>query len=787
MSADTRKDEYFVSRRTKLIVSLATKDKDNVIIPLQAGSDSCKDKDKDANSALTTSNDNFLNDRELKTPQNDSCKHKDKNGIFLAPTTSDNNSSVNDEELKHGQLESKHGICEIASLFCGENDDLLEVNQLDIQSLPVSIIEEIEDGVEIVETYDDIQQTTSHDIFESNDNIVTDSDAELLRDISNIDEENQIQIMDTDENQTQMETDDLGRESQEQDNNEVDETSKVGSGGRRKPKCNKKKIDRKLCKGKGKAYTTCKGKDIPARKVKPSCKNMCLKKCATKINMDSRQKIHNDFWQLENVQKKDFILRCVNKNKKARETVTGTSRRQFTRSYFLPFNEEFIEVCKMFFMNTLDVGAKFIRYTEEHASPLGSAASDKRGLSTPANKTGPHSLKAVRNFIESLPAVPSHYCRNSSNKKYLPQEFESLAHVHRLYMEHCKNIGLKAVSESVFKKVFRTEYNIGIHSPKKDKCTVCVSYKSLPSPSTSQQEAQQKHKQEEEDIGKRYKQDQERSKQNGDFITTSFDMEKVLNTPHGKSILFFYARKYAMYNLTFYESGTQQTYCYMWGESDGHRGSTEICTIMWKYLNLLDERGVKEVALYCDNCAGQQKNIAMFVLITEFIKQSKTLKKIGLNFLLVGHSMMTVDSVHGVIERNIAKKTVYAPSEWPTIVTNARINPFPYEVISMKRNEFRDWKEYSTGFKIENEEGRKLMISAVQRVYWSKTDVLNRGTIDVYRKIQNVESARIMVKNMNKERFGSCGALSAGSGMEVVPGDSSLPYPDCCSRVVHKP
>jgi hypothetical protein len=35
-----------------------------------------------------------------------------------------------------------------------------------------------------------------------------------------------------------------------------------------------------------------------------------------------------------------------------------------------------------------------------------------------------------------------------------------------------------------------------------------------------------------------------------------------------------------MYNETFYESGTKNGYCFIWGEENGQRGANEIYTIM---------------------------------------------------------------------------------------------------------------------------------------------------------------------------------------------------------------
>lgn len=148
----------------------------------------------------------------------------------------------------------------------------------------------------------------------------------------------------------------------------------------------------------------------------------------------------------------------------------------------------------------------------------------------------------------------------------------------------------------------------------------------------------------------------------------------------------YYSRKYSTYNCSVYESGTRNGFCYLWGETDGLRGSNEIVSCIFKYLSLLDEQNKFEsIALYCDSCAGQNKNRAMMSMIDYGLMNIWTkIKEIKITYLLPGHTYMPVDSVHSVIERCVNKKTIWAPSEWSTMIRNARINPKPYIVIDLK-------------------------------------------------------------------------------------------------------
>ena len=532
------------------------------------------------------------------------------------------------------------------------------------------------------------------------------------------------------------------------------ENGTVGKNSRKRKRPTPQKAKRKKLKEAGLEYKTFKGNVIPAKKVGAACPNTCPKECRTNFPEEARIQIHKMYYELNVLQKKDFILKNVIRNMKKRCTVGPESRRKFTRKYTLPINDSTKEVCKGFFLNTLDISYKFIRCTENAKSEIGTATKDRRGKVTPKNRTPPRMKQIVRQFIEGLPAVPSHYCRSSSQKKYLPEEFESLANIYRIYKAYCVEHKYSPVSKFVFQETFRKEYNIGIHVRKKDKCVECVKFQTLEQPSKEEQEIQDAHIAEKNAVNARYTEDQKRTSTDPAFICVSFDLEKVLTTPRGKSILFFYARKYAYYNLTFYESNTQQVFCYLWGEADGKRGSNEIASCLEKYLTQLDERKIHEVALYCDNCPGQQKNQITLTAISYILPRFTNLRKVSLNFLKAGHTMMIVDSVHAVIEKCVTKKTIYAPSEWATIIANARFDPFPYTIIRLQYTDFRDWKLFSYSSKwIPNQTSEKVpfVISDVQRFIFERKTALQY--IEFFNHANDEKVHRLILKKTLRRKL----------------------------------
>ncbi|CAH1107001.1 unnamed protein product [Psylliodes chrysocephalus] len=184
-------------------------------------------------------------------------------------------------------------------------------------------------------------------------------------------------------------------------------------------------------------------------------------------------------------------------------------------------------------------------------------------------------------------------------------------------------------------------------------------------------------------------------------VTASFYLQKVLTTPHGSSMLLGFSRKYACYNFTIYENGSANGGCYFWGEKDGKRVANEICSHVFAYLSQLDRTGDKEcVHFFCDNCPGQNKNKQMIAMLIHFLGISKVVKNITITYLVPGHTYMPVDSIHAIIEKKIKKMFIQVPSEWPTILPNAR-KP-PYEIIATKYCSILDWKAVTSSKKLRH-------------------------------------------------------------------------------------
>lgn len=94
-----------------------------------------------------------------------------------------------------------------------------------------------------------------------------------------------------------------------------------------------------------------------------------------------------------------------------------------------------------------------------------------------------------------------------------------------------------------------------------------------------------------------------------------------------------------------YENSTRNVFCYYWDESQGNRGANEMATNLRKYITDLDERGnIKRLLLYFDCCPGQNRNKILLTMLHETVQRCKNIESVQINFLLTGHTHMTVDS-----------------------------------------------------------------------------------------------------------------------------------------------
>ncbi|CAH1969840.1 unnamed protein product [Acanthoscelides obtectus] len=432
---------------------------------------------------------------------------------------------------------------------------------------------------------------------------------------------------------------------------------------------------RKVERANGQEYKTKKNKIVQAKILKEPCR--CKKKCYEKFSHEERISIFKDFYSLTYNEQTQILSSSVREFKKRRCTkLEEDSRRSFSHTYLLNKGGLPIEVCKVMFMNTLDVSFKRVRYTIEKCrlSISGICGPDQRGKHGNHHKISDEDKSFVIQHISKFPAYKSHYSRLHSEKRYLSPDL-SIQQMYRLYIEYCKEAEKTPVSDHYYRSIFVSNFNLSFHPPHNDTCSKCDKLNILIKSSADEGQKIDYEREKKEHLDAAEKAynakriDKEKSKQHETIVTAMFDLQKCLPTPHLKSGIAFYKRQLWVFNLTIYEvtkSNGNRSFCFMWDETTSNRGGQEIASCLLKYIRNLPPEAT------CLN-----------------LPPNHMLKEVHHKFLISGHTHLEADSIHASIEK--AKKhttmDIEIPRDWSTLVRSIQ-RKGGIKVIDMSQDDF---------------------------------------------------------------------------------------------------
>ncbi|XP_065650615.1 uncharacterized protein LOC136078746 [Hydra vulgaris] len=256
---------------------------------------------------------------------------------------------------------------------------------------------------------------------------------------------------------------------------------------KRDPSSWKKEI-RKTLRQSGQQYVGSNNK-IQRGKFIKDCKRdhtVCRFKCKIKISVTDEETLHKQHWILNDQEKRLFYSQTtIVENKKRCHLAENPKLKKKSYSYYFIVSDELIRVCKEFYLCTLDIDEKRIRnHHSTKNKTTGTPQQYKRGKVP--SQTVPNSIKdSVRKHIQSIPRIDSHYCRKSTNKEYI-QENLNMTILYEKYCEKCVLDNVVPAKKSMYRTIFNTEFNIEVHTLKKDRCDKCESMKMNPSPNLNE-------------------------------------------------------------------------------------------------------------------------------------------------------------------------------------------------------------------------------------------------------------------------------------------------------------
>lgn len=452
----------------------------------------------------------------------------------------------------------------------------------------------------------------------------------------------------------------------------------------------------KRCRMKGQAYTikykNKQGETVVkqqrARTQGPPCAAAFCRKSAKRqcndISEEDRQELFNSFWeQMDWAQRKTYIAGLVHAHQPQKANCRKGSRRTTSLSYHLRIKTEVKQVCKLMFLNTFGLNEWAVRSW---------AKSQTHGVHTspqpkPVTPTQEAKAELARSFIESVPKLPSHYCRQDTDKTFL-EGIDSKAQLYRLFQAYCDEQSTRRVCRQVLFKTMRS-MNVAIFKHRKDQCNVCLSYKY----GNCTQEAYDEHIQRKQEAQEEKKLDKRLAEDDDQVLVVTVDLQQVLLAPKLFANASYFKTKLCCHNFTVYDLATRKVECYFWHEGQGDVSANNFTSCFVDYIKeQTSSRQLKTIIIYSDGCGYQNRNVTLAnSLLLLAVETNVTIVQ---KFLEKGHTWMEADSVHSTIERRLTDRQIYWPPEYIEVITSARSSE-PYHVKNLSFEFFLDFSKLS--------------------------------------------------------------------------------------------
>lgn len=479
---------------------------------------------------------------------------------------------------------------------------------------------------------------------------------------------------------------------------------------------NKKKLA-KILRNKGQSYVSASLKFVPERKIGPPCNEKCRIKCRELISEEIRQGLFDNYWKMGSLMRqRDYIAMHMTNIVPKYQYKKVDSNRKLKNAFYFHVDDKKQRVCKTFFKNTLGINDRPIRTVLD--------GKNQQGTTEIIEKRGKHSstgiptqmIDIVKEHIESIPRIESHYLRKQTTKQYIDGG-KTLTDLFNDYKKDCISRNVPHVKIHTYRKIFKSDYNIGFFVPKKDQCDDCVAYKNADAAGKEAMKDLHENHLKEKQLSRNEK-EQDKKDIGPTRIVSCYDLQAVMTVPKGDVSIFYYKSKLNCLNFTISELGKDHTECYFWTEVEGNRGVNEIASCVYKYLQKMSSSNPDaEFIFYSDNCCGQQKNNFMFFMYEHALKMLP-IKSITHKFLIKGHTQNEGDAVHSTIEREVKKMLksgpIYVPAQYIVAVRSAKKRGQPYIVNEMSHTEFYDIKAVTDKAISKNMDGEKVKLADIK-------------------------------------------------------------------------
>ena len=446
------------------------------------------------------------------------------------------------------------------------------------------------------------------------------------------------------------------------------------------------------------SYTT--GKVMPARKQGAPCDDGCF----IKVGQEACEAIFKNCWDIGSYDERlNYFNSCLTEVKfKRKYTKKSVSKRPMRTVFSVQYSGKVTQVCRKGFMALHGMTPREMQMflAKRKASLTGPLPKDKRGKHPSPHKITGLKLERVYEHIESIPVATSHYSRKKNPHK---QYADSTLTIKNLYSHYdmwmmTEHRGEDRVTENFYRQIFTSCYNIGFKHPQTDMCNKCFALDQAMSDirgiAEKSEELENLQAEKESHITladsawnllKAQQKDED-----PDCMIIAVDLQQTLPCPKLGVNRFYYTRKLWVYNLCIFDVKTKKSHMCLWDESTGGRGADEVASCIYRWLQE-NRQGRTKLRVFCDNCAGQNKNKFMVLMALQQI-HLKTLTKVEFIFLISGHSFLPCDRSFGLIEKKLRTYlTIESPAQYADIIKSC--NQKKFVIVNMRTRDFLNFHD----------------------------------------------------------------------------------------------
>lgn len=107
-------------------------------------------------------------------------------------------------------------------------------------------------------------------------------------------------------------------------------------------------------------------------------------------------------------------------------------------------------------INTLGIGEDSFKRWVKRTSELPSEEECESVETPPRRKKKIQDLESIKQWLDSLPKMPSHYCKQSTNRIYVEPVFHSASHMHLEFSKWYSEMQIEPVpSKTLFKNTLK--------------------------------------------------------------------------------------------------------------------------------------------------------------------------------------------------------------------------------------------------------------------------------------------------------------------------------------------